>query len=359
MKIAWFVSPHGFGHAARSSAVMAAIQRIQPDLEFEIFSRVPEWFFQEALEGPFHYHEWLTDIGLVQKTALEEDIPATLQRLDAFLPFEGRDFDDLTSRVKALDSGLIVSDIAPLGIAMGNRIGVPTVLIENFTWDWIYEGILSQAPGFGRHISYLRSIFQSASFHIQTEPVCDPSLYASLRTAPVSRCPRSESEDVRRRLEIPISAQMILITLGGVNTRLPFFQSLPDRDDLFFVIPGGSDSVERQGNRILLPHHSNFYHPDLVHACDAIVGKAGYSTIAEAYWAGIPFAYLSRPQFREAQVLANFIEEEMSGFEICEAEMEETGWLDRLLGLASEPRQLRSDPDGAEAAAGFIVEITK
>jgi hypothetical protein len=192
MKIAWFVSPHGFGHAARSSAVMAAMHRVQPELGFEIFSRVPEWFFREALRGPFHYHDWLTDIGLVQKTAMEEDLPATLQKLDSFLPFEGSEFSELASRVQAIDCRLVVSDIAPLGIAVSNRLGLPSVLVENFTWDWIYEGYLDQLPELGRHIPYLRSVFQSASFHIQTDPACDPSPYASLRTSPVSRCPRSK-----------------------------------------------------------------------------------------------------------------------------------------------------------------------
>ena len=33
-------------------------------------------------------------------------------------------------------------------------------------------------------------------------------------------------------------------------------------------------------NLILLPHHSVFFHPDLVNASDAVVGKLGYSTLA-------------------------------------------------------------------------------
>jgi hypothetical protein len=31
-------------------------------------------------------------------------------------------------------------------------------------------------------------------------------------------------------------------------------------------------------NLVLLPHHSGFYHPDLVNASDAVIGKVGYST---------------------------------------------------------------------------------
>jgi hypothetical protein len=354
MKIAWFVSPHGFGHAARASAVMAAIQHLRPDVRFEIFTLVPEWFFREALEGGYGYHEQITDIGLVQKTALEEDLPATLQKLSTFLPFEGQPLDDLVRQVKGLGCSLLVSDISPLGIVVASRLGLLSILMENFTWDWIYEGYLDQAPGFRPYLAYLRTIFQSASFHIQTEPVCQPSPFASLQTAPVGRSPRSAGVEIRKRLKIPEQGTMILVTLGGVNTRLPFYRQLPHQPNVFFVIPGGSERFERQGNLILLPHHSDYYHPDLVHASDAIIGKAGYSTVAEAYWAGIPFAYISRPLFREAQFLADFIQEQLGGFEIDLAEIEQNDWFPRLLELAAHPRRSHTEPPGAEIAAQYI-----
>ena len=31
LRVAYFVSPHGFGHAARASAVMAALGRLNPE----------------------------------------------------------------------------------------------------------------------------------------------------------------------------------------------------------------------------------------------------------------------------------------------------------------------------------------
>ena len=86
--VAYFITPHGFGHATRAAAVMGAWQNLAPGIRFEIFTRVPRWLFEQSLARPFGYHELLTDIGLAQQDALHEDISETLRRLDAFLPFD-------------------------------------------------------------------------------------------------------------------------------------------------------------------------------------------------------------------------------------------------------------------------------
>ncbi|MBC2715495.1 MAG: hypothetical protein HF978_09310 [Desulfobacteraceae bacterium] len=49
LSIAYFVTFHGFGHAARASAVMNAIYARWPFVHFEIFTQTPEWFFKDSL----------------------------------------------------------------------------------------------------------------------------------------------------------------------------------------------------------------------------------------------------------------------------------------------------------------------
>ena len=135
-RIAYFITPHGYGHAARASAVMAAIQQSDSAIRFEIFTQVPRWFFQDSLSGPFGYHPILTDIGLVQKTSLAEDMPETVKRLDAFLPFDAGSIQDLAKQINQLECQLVLCDIAPMGIAVAGEVSIPSVLIENFTWEY-------------------------------------------------------------------------------------------------------------------------------------------------------------------------------------------------------------------------------
>jgi hypothetical protein len=88
-RIAVFVSPHGFGHAARSSAVMAEAHR-RSGATFDLFTTVPEWFFGESIAGGFRYHDVVVDVGFRQRSALEFDLPATVAALREHLPFDDR-----------------------------------------------------------------------------------------------------------------------------------------------------------------------------------------------------------------------------------------------------------------------------
>ena len=187
--VAFFVSPHGFGHAARASAVMLELVQQAPEVRLEIFTRVPEWFFADTLRVPFGYHDLLTDIGMAQRTPLAEDLEETQRRLETFLPFSDDLLAEWAGGLHELGCRLVVCDISPLGIAIGRRAGLPVVLLENFTWDWIYTGYLRQAgeagaerlDGLATAIRCLGETFAMATAHIQTQPVCWPRPAMPLR----------------------------------------------------------------------------------------------------------------------------------------------------------------------------------
>lgn len=355
-RIAYFVSPHGYGHAARSAAIMEALHALDPNIGFEIFTQVPRWFFEDSLRRPFGYHSLLTDIGLAQKNSLTEDLPETVRRLAAFLPFDPGLLADLARQVSRLGCQMVLCDISPLGIAAAKTAGLPAVLVENFTWDWIYEGYLSLEARLTPYIAEFRTWFAAADYHIQTEPVCQPRL-ASLTTRPISRKSRTPAAATRRKLGIPVQAKVVLLTMGGIPWEYTFLEKLAGQQAYCFIIPGAAEQLERRGNLVLLPHHSEFYHPDLVNVADAIIGKLGYSTLAETYHAGVPFGYIPRPGFRESNVLAAYVEQQMSGLALTAAQFESGTWVSCLPDLLARPRLERHDVNGAEQAAQFIMNL--
>jgi hypothetical protein len=356
LKIAYFISSHGFGHAARASGVMAAIHEIDPLVRFEIFTESPYWFFKNSISGPFSYHFHLTDIGMVQKTPLHEDFTGTLQLLKGFLPFDDYEISDLAGMVRRLGCRLVICDIAPMGITVAQEAGVPSVLVENFTWDWVYAGYSSYGYDIDSHIKYLKNIFQAVDYHIQVEPVCS-HLDAHFTASPVSRKTRMSPKDIRAALGVPISGKIVMVTMGGVPERFGFLDKLAVESGVYFVIPGAGDSLKASDNVILLPQDSEFFHPDLINASDAVIGKVGYSTLAEVYHAGVPFGYITRPKFLESEILARFIMNEMKGFSIDEREFQEGKWVTAVPELLALPRIHRNGPNGAEQVAGFVLSI--
>lgn len=350
--VAVFVSPHGYGHAARACALMQALSDLGAVARFEIFTLVPEWFFAGSLTCPFGYHALLTDIGLVQSTPLLEDLDETLRRLDGFLPFDEALLDGLMRRLEELDCRFVICDISPLGLAAARKAGIPSILIENFTWDWIYEAYANGRPAFTRFIEPLTDLFELATSRIQTEPVCRPDSRFP-RVAPVGRAPREPRAAVRARLGLSPGARMVLITMGGLPWRPDSLRSL-ERGDTFFVVPGAAEHLERRGFLVALPHRSGFFHPDLVHAADVVIGKLGYSTLAEVWAAGVPFGHVGRPTFRESPVLAAFAADHMPGLTLTAEEIGGEAWLERVPELLSMKRAAGRRSNGTASAARTV-----
>lgn len=145
-RIACFVSPHGFGHAARAAAIMAALQDRDPAIAFDVFTTVPVWFFEQSGCRKVSFHAEPVDIGFAQRTAFAEDIAETLRRLAAFVPFAPALVTRLATAVRAARCRAVLCDIAPLGIAVAQAAGLPSILVENFTWARLYPAYPATDP---------------------------------------------------------------------------------------------------------------------------------------------------------------------------------------------------------------------
>ncbi|MCI5159261.1 MAG: hypothetical protein D3906_12680, partial [Candidatus Electrothrix sp. AUS1_2] len=224
-------------------------------------------------------------------------------------------------------------------------------------WDWIYQPYLASHPEFAEIISYLRELYSQADFHIQAEPVCVPGK-VDLAAPPIARATRAcrqERTAVRQQLGLREEQQAILVTMGGIaGTELPLAK-MRSCENFCFVLPGqGGKEMKVDGNLFFLPSDCAVRHPDLIAACDAVIGKVGYSTLAEVYQAGIPFAYISREWFRESRPLADFIDREMPSLPLTEEAFLQQDLSDMLTRLCQLPRRERGKESGASMVAAFL-----
>ena len=354
--IAYFVSSHGFGHAARSAAVMEAIHDQSPATRFSIYTGVPRWFFEDSMTAPFDYVECHTDVGLVQATPMDEDLPATLVELSSFLPLQGETVEQAAENVRRSGCRLIVSDISPLGIAVSAKLGLPCALIENFTWDWIYRAYLEDEPRFASFIAELQHLYSSVALRVQAEPFCEP-VKESVQVAPISRAVRQSAQEIRQRLRLPGESPFVLLTMGGFPVSYRFLERLYRYPEVTFVIPGAADSVQRERNLVLLPHRTTFQHADLVAAADMVVGKLGYSTLAEVCQAATPYLFIQRRRFPESPALARYARRRLVCEEITEPELEAAHWPTRLPDLQRDRRAPTGGAVGAQQAARLLLEL--
>lgn len=354
-RVAYFVSPHGFGHAARGCAVIAELTRRRPDLQIELLTEVPRWFFADSLATEFNYHELDCDVGLVQTSPLVEDVGATVERLDRMWRDES-EVVRVGRWLGELDCSMVVADISPLGLAAASAASIPSVLIENFTWDWIYANYPAAPQSLLEHGHRLAGVFSSAGLRIQAEPVCT-ELENAVRVGPIARRARRDKTEVRSTLGVPADEPMIVVSMGGVRWDYDRFLDFEHSEGAWIVVPGGSErEMERRGRILLLPFHADIHHPDLVAASDVVVSKLGYSTVAEAHSAGAALAYIGRPLFPESPVLARWVEERMVAAEMSEQSLRDGGWLEVVDELLTKPRPKTDRANGAVEAAEIILD---
>lgn len=380
-RLAYVVSSHGFGHAARACAVIEALWERDPQIRIEILAGTPEWFFAQSLghraPSPESYrvHRATTDVGLRQTSALREDADATRRALDELLPFD-QGCRPLADALAATEPDLVVCDVSPWGLAAARRIGVPSVLVENFTWDWIYAGYPELEP----YVEPFADAFALADRRIQTEPICRP-VDGALGVPPVSRRPRRDRGETRRRLGVADEAELVMVTMGGVEWRYDALGALEASDrsaagrPRVWLVAGGAPSDDeragddgeagdavRRGNVLLLPHRSRHYHPDLVAASDVVVAKLGYSTLAEVASAGARLAYVPRPAFPESPPLERWARDELVARRVEPREMEAADWAARVaehVDALSSTEATRTPPPhgGAGRVAEEIVSL--
>lgn len=351
-----FVSPHGWGHAARMSAIMAALEARCPGVAFELFTRVPLTFFRQVVRAPITYHELETDIGVVQDGPLHTDEAGTVARLNRFFPLSARLLDSLAADLAEAGVTLVLCDIAPMGLLAAGRAGIPCVLVENFTWDWIYAGFQDQTADLRRHRAYLADCFAQADFRIRTEPVCG-RVPADMTTSLVCRPLKRSRSNTRAALGLPAEAPLVLVTMGGIPGATPFLRRLAAFTPVEFIVTGSVHGTDAPDNVHVNVLTLDTYHPDLVAACDAVVGKPGYGTLSEVAQSGTPFGCVRRDGFREGPVLQAYVERRLAHVMLTEPEFSSGTWLDDLPALLAMPRGGPRPGEGADEAAQFLAGL--
>jgi len=299
----------------------------------------------------YSYHPVIVDVGLVQRDGFTLDIPATLDSLEQLIPFKSQTVEHLKKICSS--SELIITDISPLGIRIAKACSIPSVLVENFTWDWVYTQ-LAQSAAFERFISVTKEIYGEADFHIQTEPICSRQP-CDLRCHPIARRVQSPPEELKKTLCCGQKV-VVLITMGGIPTDLPFVQKLGDYQKYYFILAGQEQTAQLSNNICALGYDSPLPHPDLMNISDLVICKSGYSTIAECCQVLAAIVCIQRDNFPESAILERFVRENLAGEIYSQQQFFSGQWLEDL-PLLTKRRRTPFPFNGAGQAADFVSSL--
>lgn len=287
------------------------------------------------------------------------DVAATARAHAAFLgEFERRAAGE-ARWLRARRVRLVVSDAGALACAAAARAGVPAFVVSNFSWDWILAPYARAEPGLARAAERYARAYGRAEAALRLPLHSDFAAFRRIEDFPhLVRRARRGTDEVRHALGIEPADDrpLLLVSFGGFGQ-----DSLGGlRCDLgpeWIAAGYGARPRGFLGRWIRLATPAPISHPELVAAADAVLGKTGYGTVAEALCHGARFLYLRRPDYPEDTLLAAGLGAGRAAREISRRDFLAGRWRDALVALLELPRP--NDPprcDGASRLAARLLE---
>lgn len=293
-RIAYFVSSHGFGHAARTRTILEKFQSLAAAT---VFSTTPHWFWGNIAVDHVSYQ---ADIGCIQQGTLNIDEHATGLAFRQFQTGFRRRFEQLSLLHTENPIDLIVTDIAPEPLEFAAILNIPSVLVANFTWVEIYRGMSSLEP----EIPSLLRQYKLASttliprFQTGMDWVTNPVVVDAVA---------KHGQDIRKQLDPGSRYQrLIYIDAGRWGTDIGWNNAVHFADTLFIRI---GPAIDELPPNVLQLGFGVVNHPDLVRSVDVVVAKPGYGIVTECLANGTHWCCIPRDGFAEDDVLIRFSEE--------------------------------------------------
>ncbi|XP_077214407.1 L-arabinokinase-like isoform X2 [Tasmannia lanceolata] len=350
---AYYITGHGFGHATRVVEVVRHL--IAAGHDVHVVTAAPDSVFtSEKQSSNLHIRKVLLDCGAVQADALTVDRLASLEKYSqtAVVPRNSI----LETEVEWLDSinaDLVVSDIVPVACRAAADAGIRSVCVTNFSWDFIYAEYVMAAGYHHRSIIWqIAEDYSHCEFLLRLPGYCPMPAFRDVIDIPlvVRRLHKSRVQ-VRKELGIGNDVKLVLFNFGGQQAGWTLKQEWLPAGWLCLVC-GASDNQELPPNFIKLAE--DVYTPDLIAACDCMLGKIEYGTVSEALAYKLPFVFVRRDYFNEEPFLRNMLEYYQGGVEMIRRDLITGHWMPYLERAICLKPCYEGGINGGEVAAGML-----
>jgi hypothetical protein len=296
------ITDHGFGHAARTAAIVGHLQKLLPSIKIIITTTAPKWLLECYIDGDFIYRQRGFDVGVVQADSLKMDLDATLSKWQNIISKKDEIIAEEVAFCQEHGVNLVFADAPPLAVLIAKQLGVPCWMSSNFGWDFIYREW--DRKEFNPIIDLISDCYG------QCDKLFRVPLHESMDRFPVMEDvgltggdPKYSLAELRDKFRLTQpKEQTILLTFGGLSLDAIPYQNVSQFPDHQFITLDAHAPALPNLVKVL----DKAYRPvDFMPLCDRILSKPGYSTYAEALKLQIPIVSLTRSGFAEAQIILN------------------------------------------------------
>ena len=307
MKIAYYISAHGYGHGVRSSDILRSLNIQAPEAEVVITTGLPESFLRNRLPSRQNrYRSGVFDVGMVQLDSIRVDVEATRKKVEALV----QQWDALVEQeCRFLDEeqvDRVVVDIPAIPIQAAKTCGLDCMAVGNFAWDWIYRPFAEKDVRWEGYAERFAVAYGQADLLLKL-PFSEPmSAFRAHHPLPLlSERGRSRRAELAQRTGVDEEKKWILLSFTTLDWDAPALQRVEALTEYaFFTVK----PLAWVGKNIYAVDRNEVCFSDVLASCDAVITKPGYGILSECVVNEKPLIYAEREDFVEYPILVEAIE---------------------------------------------------
>lgn len=342
------LSSHGFGHAAQTAPIVAALRAAVPGLRISVATQMPAGPLEGFL-GPVERIGLQVDVALLMDGPMDVRPDATAEAYASFhADWDGR-VTCYAALLGELRPDVVLANVPALPLAAAAHAGIPACGLSSLNWAGMYRHYCAGFPDAALIHGQLLDAYRSAPFLLLTPGVPMPDLPRLQRIGPVARLGRDRRDEIARRIGLRAGERLALISTGGLPASICY--------DGWEPIPGWHLLVQGDvGGRADMTAMAALDMPtvDLIRSVDVVVTKTGYGFFVEAACNGKPTLFMRRVNWPEEPHVSDWLLANAAAIPVDRGELEAGrvgAGLDAVMHL---PKPAIPQPNGIDDALRFL-----
>lgn len=344
-----FISAHGFGHIAQTAPVLNALRQRIPGLRLTVRSTAPLGHLRSRIHGDFDVLPVAGDIGMLMSSALDVRVKESAAAYRALHDTWETHVADEACLLREIAPDFVLSNVGYLPLAGAQQAGIPCAAMCSLNWTDIYAHYCRDAA----ITAQIRGAYAGAKAFLRPTPgMAMDDLPNRIVIGPVAEVGRNRRDEINQRLGLSREEKLVLVSLGGVKSRLPI-ESWPRQPGVRWLVQ--TDWRAEHPDAIALESLQMEF-SDLLASSDVFICKPGYGSFAEAACSGIPVLYTNRPDWPESPALTDWLAEHSLCREVSRPALESGDFAAELQFMWQAPRPQPVAPSGIAQAADWLAE---
>ncbi|MDY0151323.1 MAG: hypothetical protein RBS43_03530 [Candidatus Cloacimonas sp.] len=336
LNFALYVSNHGYGHAARISALVEEL--IQYGVFCHIVSKKPDFLFANLDQNYFAQYKRSIDFGVVHGPNLTVDKEATISKLLDLFSRRNELMALETEFLREKKIDLVVCDAPYMCFDFAAYTDIPAIAISNFDWHHIYSNLFKDEPLLAPVLNTIWAFYRKADHFLRLPFSTDASVAALGGGEKCGLLARKKNvyADLRKYWGLGDSEKLLLVMFGGEGSMDLDYEAVCAGYQGKVI---STNACVKAKNHILVAEDDDFL--DLIYNANVILCKPGYSTLAEAVQFGKFIVYCPRRNYPEELALIAGLTNYPNCLEVESLQLSAKQWKTLFAGIVIKPSTKR------------------